>query len=127
MTLLREVEPEAWDPLLERLGLADAYLLRGYLESAAVLDPGRPVLLHFAGDRGDVVFACLVRDVPGVDGRVDVTTPYGYGGPVGEGDFLEAYEAWCGERGVVSTFVRFHPLFEAENLGPPSSATQRWT
>ncbi len=124
VTALREVEPEAWDPLLERLGLADAYLLRGYLESAAVLDPGRAVLLHLAGDRGDVVFACLVRDVPGVDGRVDVTTPYGYGGPVAAGEdppadgFAEGYEAWAAEAGALTTFVRFHPLFGNQRLAP---------
>ncbi len=45
---------------------------------------------------------------------MDVITPYGYGGPVGEGlaGFYEAYREWCAERGVVSTFVRYHPLFE---------------
>ena len=129
MTALREVEPEAWDPLLGELGLADAYLLRGYLESAAVLDPGRAVLLHLAGDGGDVVFACLVRDVPGAEGRVDVTTPYGYGGPVATGDdppaFAEAYEAWAGEAGALTTFVRFHPLFGNQRLAPDGAELER--
>ena len=54
---------------------------------------------------------CIVRAIPGTD-AYDVTTPYGYGGPVGEGDFQQAYERWCDERGIVSTFLRFHPLFE---------------
>lgn len=131
MTALREVEPEAWDPLLEELGLADAYLLRGYLESAAVLDPGRPTLLHLAADGDDVVFACLVRDVQGADGRVDVTTPYGYGGPVAAGDdppvagFAEAYEAWAGESGALTTFVRFHPLFGNQRLAPAGAELER--
>ena len=44
----------------------------------------------------------------------DVVTPYGYGGPTGDG-FWDAYEDWARERGVVSTFVRFHPL-----LGEPA-------
>jgi serine/alanine adding enzyme len=49
----------------------------------------------------------------------DVTTPYGYGGPVGSGAdpplaaFPGAYETWCGRRGVVSSFVVFHPLAHA--------------
>ena len=38
-----------------------------------------------------------------------MVTPYGYGGPTGDG-FWDAYEDWARERGVVSTFVRFHPL-----------------
>ena len=74
-----------------------------------MLDPGEPVLLHHE----QAVMACLVREIPG-SGAHDVTTPYGYGGPVGEGlaGFYEQYGRWCAERGIVSTFIRFHPLFE---------------
>ena len=74
-----------------------------------MLDTGEPVLLHHER----AVMAAIVRKIPG-SGRVDVITPYGYGGPVGEGlaGFYEAYREWCAERGVVSTFVRYHPLFE---------------
>ncbi len=49
--------------------------------------------------------------------RADATTPYGYGGPVARDlhaatEFHAGYEAWCAEQGIVSTFVRFHPLYE---------------
>jgi serine/alanine adding enzyme len=49
-----------------------------------------------------------------------VLTPYGYGGPVG-GDlaaFWPAYERWCRERGVLTTFVRFHPLYGNQRGAP---------
>ena len=114
--MIAEIEPDAWDELLERLGCADAYLLREYVESARVLDGGRPVLLHLSETGGDVVFPLLVRDLPGGDG-FDVTTPYGYGGPVATGpepptvEFWELYGDWCRDNGVVTTFIRFHPLF----------------
>lgn len=105
---MREVAAEEWDALLAELGCADAYLLRAYVESACALDGGEPVLLHLE----DAVLACIVREIPDTDLH-DVTTPYGYGGPVGEAvGFHEAYEAWCAGRGIVSSFVRFHPLFE---------------
>ncbi|MGH3038864.1 MAG: GNAT family N-acetyltransferase [Gaiellaceae bacterium] len=113
---LAEIEHEAWDDLLARLGCADVYLLDGFLESARVLEGGRPVLLHVADDGGDVVFPLLVRELPSGDGA-DVTTPYGYGGPVAAGPepavrrFWELYGEWCGANGVVTTFIRFHPLF----------------
>jgi hypothetical protein len=74
------------------------------------------VLLHLSETGGDVVFPLLVRDLPGGDGS-DVTTPYGYGGPVGVGpeppavEFWELYGDWCRDNGVVTTFIRFHPLF----------------
>ena len=108
---LVEVDAADWDGLLRELGLGDAYLTRAYVEASCLLDPGRPVLLHDE----DVVFAAIVREIPGEPGRVDVTTPYGYGGPVGPGSherFWERYGGWCAEQGVVTTFIRFHPLFE---------------
>ena len=115
--MIEEVAPERWDELLADLGVADVYLQRAYVEASCHLDPGRPVLLHAGG----VVFAAIVREVEGT-GTLDVTTPYGYGGPVGPGDaqaFYDAYDAWAHDRGVVSTFVRFHPLFENHRRAPP--------
>ena len=107
---MREVGGAAWDGLLTELGYADAYLRRAYVEGACVLEPGRPVLL----EHDDAVFACIVRDEPR-----DVVSPYGYGGPVGAGrGFWPAYEDWCRESGVVTTFVRFHPLYENHRGAP---------
>jgi serine/alanine adding enzyme len=112
---LRPVAAEDWDGLLARLGCADVYLRSAYLESGRLLEAGEPTFLHYEGDGGDVVFPFLLREVEG--GRNDVVTPYGYGGPVARGSgsdargFYGAYEEWCGEQGVVSTFIRFHPLF----------------
>jgi len=113
---LVEIDAPGWDDLLERLGCADAYLLRGYVESARVLEDGRPMLLRLSDTGGDVVFPLLLRELPSGDG-FDVTTPYGYGGPVATGPepptqhFWELYEEWCRTTGAVTTFIRFHPLF----------------
>ena len=135
---LVEVAPAEWDPLLGRLGRGDAYLLRGYLESARLLEANdldhkaertelpRPVLLHLADEGGDVVFVLIVRAIAGAPGRLDAITPYGYGGPVAVGPeppverFYELYEDWCHSGGVVSTFIRFHPLY-ANQLQAPAS------
>lgn len=114
-----QVEPEAWDGLLEELGLGDVYFLRDYVQAATLLDPGRPVFLH----AGDFVFAAILRDVEG--GRADVVTPYGYGGPVAAGttpaveEFWDAYERWCARNGVVTSFFRFHPLYANHRLAEP--------
>ena len=98
---MREVDAASWD---ERTGELDAYYRRPYVESAALLDGGRPFLLEHEG----ALFAGVEREDP----ARDVVTPYGYGGPVGgDGSFWAAYEEWARERGVVSTFVRFHPLY----------------
>ena len=123
---IEEVAPDAWDTLLEGIGCTDVYLRRAYVESACLLDGGAPALLHLAGADGDVVFACSLRPVPGSQGLQDVTTPYGYGGPVAFGQappveaFWELYERWCAENAVVSTFLRFHPLFGNHRYAGPS-------
>jgi serine/alanine adding enzyme len=123
-----EVEPEDWNALLERLGADDVYLRREYVESACRLEPGRPTFLHAEG----AVFACIVREI---GGRADVTTPYGYGGPVAVDPraapvFYDAYEDWCRQRGVVSTFVRFHPLYANQRYArihtEPLGSTIAW-
>jgi hypothetical protein len=124
VTEVVEVAPEEWDGLLDRIGVHDAYFRRGYLESAELLGQGPPVYLHAAGDGGDVVFPCLVRDAP--DGLSDVGTPMGYGGPVPAGAdppvgaFFDAYERWCAGRGVVATFARFHPALANQRLAEGS-------
>lgn len=125
MTELVEVDQSDWDHVLASLRCDDAYLVRAYVESAAVLEPGAPTLLHLSTHGGDIVFALLRRAIAG-DTRCDVTTPYGYGGPVATGanppveDFWRRYGEWCSETGVVSTFFRFHPLFANEGLAPES-------
>lgn len=106
-----EVEPERWDETLRAAAITDVYYARGFVRASAALVGAEPVLLRLAGAGGDVFLACLVRSDP-----TDVVTPYGYGGPVGAGAdpplaaFSAAYEAWCAQRGVVSSFVVFHPL-----------------
>ena len=128
---LVEVAAEQWDPLLERIGCGDAYLLRGYIESARLLERGRPVLLHLSEDGGDVVFALILREIDGEPGRLDAITPYGYGGPVAVGPeppigrFYELYESWCRSAGVVSTFIRFHPLFANQRQAPAGVHVER--
>jgi serine/alanine adding enzyme len=98
---LSEVAPENWNGLLEQLGLVDVYLRREYVEASTLLEPGRPLFLR----AGAAVFAAIMREDP-----ADVISPYGYGGPIGAG-FWELYDAWCRANGVVTTFVRFHPLY----------------
>jgi len=120
---LEEVDAAEWNELLLELGCADAYLLPAYVEAANVLEPARAAFLHLHEGGGDVVFACLVRKI-GRNRGSDVTTPYGYGGPVAVGDqppvarFYELYERWCAEQGIVTSFIRFHPLYANHRQAP---------
>ena len=128
---LVEVDASEWDAFLAEHGIDDAYLLRGYVEASCRVDGGRPVLLQ----SDEAAFACSVRPIPDSDGLVDVTTPYGYGGPLAldphrgarhlDMSFWDAYQAWCAANGVVSTFVRFHPLFGNHELADATVRRER--
>jgi len=81
------------------------------------------VLLEHDG----AAFALIRRPDP-----VDVITPYGYGGPAGRHvrEFWLAYEEWCRTNGVLTTFVRFHPLYANAREAPirvePIAPTVAW-
>ena len=116
--MIAEVAAQDWNGLLEELGFVDVYLTREYVQASTLLEPGRPLFLRTK----HAVFAAILREGP-----TDVISPYGYGGPVGPG-FWEPYAEWCRANGVVTTFVRFHPLYanhrqagpdvRVEQLGP---------
>jgi serine/alanine adding enzyme len=121
VTGLAEIQPAEWDELLAGLGCADAYFLRGYIESGRVLEGGEPIFLRLSEAGGEVVFTGLVREHGDVR---DLITPYGYGAPVGVGlqppveRFYELYDAWCKEHRIVTSFVRFHPLLGNHRQAP---------
>jgi serine/alanine adding enzyme len=127
MTATVTVVPRGeWNDLLIEEGLTDVFLREGYLRASAVLDEGEPTLLIVRSAGGGVAFPFLLRDVPGEPGTHDVITPYGFGGPVGFGvdppwaPFHAAYERWCAEHSVVTTFMRFHPLYGNQSSASPS-------
>ena len=117
----------AWDDLLDRIGITDAYLRYGWSAASAVIEEGEPVLLHYGDAGGDVVMPLLVRPVPEHAQLRDAITPYGYGGPIAVGDappieaFHAAARAWMLDQRIVSLFVRFHPLMENHHLALPGT------
>jgi hypothetical protein len=89
-----------------RAGDGDPYFEPAFLSASAVAQGGEPAAFAHDG----VLYPFLVR--PLEDGRCDITSAYGFGGPWGRpaGDWRAAFHAACAERGVVSEFVRFHPV-----------------
>ena len=63
------------------------------------------------------IYPFIMRSVPKIAGYFDISTPYGYGGPISNSDdpvFLkEAYSCFNREalrRKVVAEVIKFHPL-----------------
>jgi hypothetical protein len=124
--VIREIPEPAWDEFLIARGIADVYLSIGYLRASSILDHGEAKLLVFDAPEGGVAFPLIVRTIPIDPTLSDVISPYGYGGPVGFGAsppwklFQTAYERWCRANRIVSTFVRFHPLYRNQQHAAPS-------
>jgi hypothetical protein len=84
-----------------------------------------------------------LRDLPFVPAdspaaeAFDITTPYGYGGPIASSEraahpdfvagFFAAFGKCCASAGIVSEFCRLHPVLRNDELvGPCVEVTHRW-
>src|SRR5882762_3598519 len=90
---------------------------------------GRSVYLFLSAEGGSVAFPCIVRESRDLGIR-DVTT-VGYGGPLARGAdppierFHAGYGRWCLDHKIVTTFVRFHPLFGNHRYAGPDFHPQQ--
>jgi hypothetical protein len=118
-------QAEEWDEIVRSFLRYDVYWLSGYVKAFHYHGDGDPLLFHYErdGTRGiNVVMKSDVSDSEYFKNKIkkgaffDFATPYGYGGWLIEGsgidDLFESYDAWLRENGVVSEFVRFHPMIE---------------
>lgn len=128
--------PGEWQAAAERAGAHDVYYRLAYHELYGYT--GRRPLGYAYEDGGEALFhPFLLCPIERVGDRlvperlVDISTVYGYTGPVAttdSPDFLReawrGFDAWCREAGVVSEFIRFNPLLRAERFAAPDSKVQ---
>lgn len=111
----------------------DVYYLAEYVEAFEPHGDGTPLLIYYACDDLRVINVVMKRDISESDFFLDViesnkyfdlSTPYGYGGFLFEGnlsdqsldEFLSLYKTFCRDRGYVSEFIRFHPVLRNANI-----------
>lgn len=115
-TLLGADAPE-WAAAL-RTTVHDFYHLPAYAALCARHEEGTAAALHVVDGERALLLPLVLRDIAG--GGSDALSPYGYPGPIVHGTDDPAFvraalEAGCpvlGEAGVVSLFVRLHPLLD---------------
>ncbi len=118
-------QSEKWDHVVKSFYNYDVYYLSGYVKAFQLNGDGQPLLISYCGDGTRAINVVMKRDVADDSffaGKVerntyyDLTTPYGYGGFLVEGEDTESlyreYQEFCDSYGIVSEFVRFHPLLE---------------
>lgn len=116
-------QSEQWDAIVRSFNGFDVYWLSGYVKAFQIHGDGEPLLLHFEGSDVRGINVVMKRDVAKDErfaGKIpekqyfDFATPYGYGGWIIEGEggngLFDEYKRWLEKNGIISEFVRFHPM-----------------
>ena len=123
LTVYTIEQSEQWDAIVRSFIEYDIYWLSGYVKAFQIHGDGEPLLFHYEGSGARGINVVMKRDVAKDErfkGKIeegqyfDFATPYGYGGWIIEGEDSEelfrAYENWIEKTGIISEFVRFHPM-----------------
>lgn len=123
LTVYTIEQAEQWDNTVRSFKKYDTYWLSGYVKAFKIHGDGEPLLFYYEGQSTYGINVVMKRDVAKdvhFVGKLeqgqyfDFATPYGYGGWLIEGEECEelfaAYKSWLIENGIISEFVRFHPM-----------------
>lgn len=119
-------EHSRWQRILDILQISDIYYTSQYFLSALKLDPGEALLFYYKDEDGEVAYPFIKRRVNDEDTPYfDVTTPFGYGGPILKSgknhtnlaaNFRKAFVEYCQNEKIIAEYIRFHPLKENARL-----------
>ena len=127
MNIIPVTEKEKWNTIVTSFKNWDIYYLHEYADSLRIHGDGVPYLLYFEFIAGRLAYVVLQNDISDLEyykgtlekGKYfDWTSPYGYGGPMVEGNLsdddidlvkAELYD-FAKANNIVSQFIRFHPL-----------------
>ena len=129
LTVYTVEQAEQWDAAVRSFKAYDTYWLSGYVKAFQIHGDGEPLLFYYEGGGTRGINVVMKRDVARdkrFEGKIpentffDFATPYGYGGWIIEGDdtaaLFSAYENWAVKNGIISEFVRFHPLVKSHGV-----------
>ncbi|WLR50651.1 GNAT family N-acetyltransferase [Bacillus tianshenii] len=122
-------EAKKWDEIVKSFRNFDVYYLSGYTKAFHIHGDGEPLLFYYEDQCIRAINVVMKRDIERDEnflGEIpqrsyfDLVTPYGYGGFLIEGDtsasslqsLKEAYHSYCRSNGIISEFVRFHPILK---------------
>ena len=116
-------EWKQWNSIVRSFRKYDTYWLSGYAKAFKIHGDGEPLLFYYDDGKTRGINVVMKRDVAKDErfrGRIpegqyfDLSTPYGYGGWIIEGDETEnlfsEYQDWMHRNNIICEFVRFHPM-----------------
>ncbi|MCI1590688.1 lipid II:glycine glycyltransferase FemX [Heyndrickxia oleronia] len=107
---------ESWNNYAGLFNQIDIYYSHEYAELFAEAQGGVPEAVYFENIRGRVFYPYIKREIPLKKGYFDIITPYGYGGPILEGDrsiiktFHSLFKNYCLNSNIVTETIGLHPL-----------------
>lgn len=125
LTVYNLDQSEQWDTIVRSFEKYDTYWLSGYVKAFHIHGDGDPLLFYYSDQCIRGINVVMKRDISKDEhfkGKIDegryfdFATPYGYGGWIIEGEDIQelfsTYVSWLEKNGVISEFVRFHPLIK---------------
>lgn len=120
-------DSQKWDKIVTSFKNYDIYYLSGYVKANQFIEDGNPTLIYYENEKIRVINVVNIRDIAKskffnekipFNTYFDMSTPYGYGGFLVEGEvnkddvkqFYEEYSIFCKENRIISEFIRFNPL-----------------
>lgn len=122
-------ESDKWSEIVRSFNDFDVYYLPEYTKAFKYHGDGEPLLFYYENKNIRAINVVMKRDIGKdrnfseilpKDSYFDLVTPYGYGGFLIEGDksydnirlLNEEYSFYCESNGIISEFVRFHPIIK---------------
>lgn len=112
------------------LKMPDIYFLEKYGELYEELENGKVEVFKYESHLGTVRNMFIKREIPiKINNKTyyDITTPYGYGGPIVleciniedrknlVRKYEESFKEYCLDNDIVSEFIRFHPVLKNQS------------
>ena len=133
LDILNREQSLRWIDIIKTFPQYDVNYFPHYTQPFAVYGDGEPYLIYFRSESLRAANVVMRRDIADDDrfqGKIapetyfDLITPYGYGGWIFEGDLSvdsinildSVYQQYCTNEGIISEFVRFHPLFGFDRI-----------
>ncbi|MCM3399460.1 GNAT family N-acetyltransferase [Oceanobacillus profundus] len=133
LSFISAKEEEKWNEIVSSFKDYDTYYLLEYTKGFQTHGDGEPLLIYFEDSSIRAMNVVMKRDISSdkrFQGKIpansyfDITTPYGYGGFLIEGiatsenigNLKEEYTVACKNNGIISEFVRFHPVLNNNKL-----------
>lgn len=129
LSVINKDESEKWNSIVKSFEDFDVYYLHEYSQAFDIHGDGDPLLFYYENVDIRALNVVMKRDIAldrnfseelSVGKYYDISTPYGYGGFLIEGEITEEslklmseeYSLACMKAGIVSEFVRFHPILK---------------